>query len=133
MTMADNTIRLTGTPMYCSACRNQDSSVRHVDLDAEVDRGYGDSASSVPISMDDLILCEGCVREAALLIDMVNGEELRHQLEAVQIKLGHEQRRADAADMYAERLELALDARPVAVSAPRRRGRPPKGEHDAGS
>lgn len=124
MTLTENIIRLTGMPMYCAACRNQDSGVRHVDFDAAVERGFGDGP--MPTSMDDLIVCEGCLRTAALLIDMGDLAELRDQLAACQKKLSQEQYRADAADKYAERLEEAFSSRPNGVNVPRRKGRPPK-------
>lgn len=123
-TLAENVVRLTGLPQYCAACRNQDSAVRHVDFDAAVDRGYGDGP--VPVSMDDLIICERCLREAALLVDMVDGEELKAELDRMEKRLAAEKYRADSNEKYAGQLEDAFDARPNGVNAPRKRGRPLK-------
>src|SRR5579872_2884464 len=121
-----NEVRPCGVPMYCSACHNQDSSLTHVDFDAACDRGYGDNN----VSMDDLILCEECLRRGAELVGMRDARELQDELTSLKRRLDQERYRADQADEYAGRLELAIDARPVAISAPRRRGRPAK-EHDA--
>lgn len=126
--MAENTIRLLQVPQCCSACGNQapaEQEVRYVDFDAACDRGYG-NAEAHQIALDDLILCEGCIRTAALMVDMVDGGELAAQFDSLQRRYGVEQRRADKAENYASMLEAAMDERPVAVSAPRRRGRPRK-------
>ncbi len=131
--LAEDVIRLTGTPMYCSACFNQDSAVRHVDFDAASDRGYGHG--SVPVAMDDLVLCETCLKEGARLLGMIDQTLFQAELDGLRKRYEFERKRADSADLYAEKLEAAVDARPNPVSAPRRVGRPPKqeGQPDAGS
>lgn len=121
-----NEVRATGTPVYCSACFNQDPAAQHVDFDAANDRGYGESDTGIKVSMDDLILCEHCLRRGAELVGMRDARELEEELTSLRRQVDREKHRADAADEYAAKLEDAMDSRPVPVSHPRRRGRPPK-------
>ena len=118
-----NEIRAAGTPTYCSGCFGQQTGLRHVDFDAASDRGYGDDAS-IGVSMDDLILCENCVREGARLIGMMDVTEFQAEMDSLRRRWESEKNRADAAETYADKLELAIDARPNPVLAPRKRGRP---------
>lgn len=122
-----NRVRPAGTPMYCSACHNQDSSVRHVDFDAACDRGYGlQEDSGVKVSMDDLILCEGCLRSGAGLVGMVDEEEQSARIESLERRLTEETRRCEQAVAYANRMEEALAQRPEPITVSRPRGRPPR-------
>lgn len=64
-------MKLANTPpAYCSSCFNQDPQALHVDMEAywdgPVTEPKGDGHDAVAI--DDLILCEACVREAASLL-----------------------------------------------------------------
>ena len=120
-----NDIRPAELPVYCSACGCQDKSKRHVDFDAACDRGYG-ADQDVPISMDDLIICETCLRSAAGLVGMIDDTEPLEKIATLEQRLSGEQKRADKAAAYAERMEQALAARPSPVKVSRPRGRPPK-------
>lgn len=57
-------------PAYCSSCFNQDPEALHVDMEAywdgPVPEAKGDGYDAVAI--DDLVVCEACVREAASLL-----------------------------------------------------------------
>lgn len=120
-----NDVLSTGTPAYCSACFRQDSSKHYVDFDAAVDRGYGEQN----VAMDDLIVCEDCLRAGAVLVGMCDAREFEEDLRGLRLAVDRERKRADRSDEYASKLEDAIDARPVAVSpgrAPRRRGHPPQ-------
>lgn len=64
-------MKLSDTPpAYCSSCFNQDPQALHVDLEAywdgPVPQAKGEGYDAVAI--DDLVLCEACVREAAGLL-----------------------------------------------------------------
>lgn len=109
-----NEIRETGTPIYCSACFNQDPSRRHVDFDAASDRGYG-NAEATKVVMDDLILCEECLRRGAELVGMADAAESQAKIDSLEAKLASERRENQKLQRYAENLELAFDARPQPV------------------
>lgn len=78
------------------------------------------------INMDDLILCEDCVRAGARLVGMMDTREFEAQLESLERRHRQEQDRADSLEEYAARLEGAFTSRPEPIITPRRRGRPPK-------
>ena len=120
-----NDIRPAELPVYCSACACQDKTKRHVDFDAACDRGYG-ADEAVAVSMDDLIICETCLRSAAGLVGMIDDTEPVEKIAVLERRLAEEQKRADKASSYAERMEQALATRPTPVKVSRPRGRPPK-------
>ncbi|HLY82954.1 MAG TPA: hypothetical protein VKQ71_08205 [Acidimicrobiales bacterium] len=120
-----NLIRPTHLPAYCSACYNQNPSKQHLDFDAAAERGFGDRDDGLKISMDDLILCEDCVREAARLIGMRDAGELEHDLETLTRLHRQEKDRADGLERYLTNMEAAFSSRPEPIVAPRHRGRPP--------
>jgi hypothetical protein len=125
-----NDIRPAELPMYCSACGCQDQQKRHVDFDAACDRGYG-ADEAVSVSMDDLILCETCLRSGAELVGMIDDSEPLERIAALERRLKDEQARANKAAAYAERMEAALAERPTPVKVSRPRGRPPRARQEA--
>lgn len=127
MTRLANEVRAAGTPVYCSACFNHDSSLRHVDFDAACDRGYG-MQEAVKVSMDDLVLCETCVKAGGLLVGMVDAGEQAERMASLEERLTAETARCDQAVAYANRMEEALAARPEPVTVTRPRGRPRRNE-----
>jgi hypothetical protein len=70
-------IHMTGLPIQCSSCAGQDSGARHIDFEAECDRGWYGSDPGTHIVMDDLILREHCIKEAATLLGWGDEETLR--------------------------------------------------------
>jgi hypothetical protein len=118
-----NEIRETNTPTHCSGCFQQDSKLRYVDFDAACDRGYGD-AHGVQIAMEDLILCENCLRDGAKLVGMEDARVLGERLASVAARLDEETARCEQAANYANRMEEALAARPTPIKVSRPRGRP---------
>lgn len=119
-----NEIRPTNMPIYCSACFGQNPDARHIDFDAAADRGYGDTDNGLKISMDDLILCEECVKAGAVLLGMMDTETFQGRLHSLEHRLEEEKRRAEKATEYADRMEDALAHRPGELKVGRPRGRP---------
>jgi hypothetical protein len=111
-----NEIRETGLPMYCSACMNQQPALRHVDFDAATDRGYG-NVEATKVAMDDLILCEGCVKRGAELLGMVDSKEQAERIADLEKRLDVKERQYKQAQGYADRMEDALQHRskPIAL------------------
>jgi len=103
-------------PPYCSACYDQKPDKRYVDFDAASDRGWADDGQA----MDDLIICEDCLRSGAVHIDMCDTREIAAELE----RLRHENQRLktqrDRSDTYSRKLEDTLRERPVPVELPTR-------------
>jgi hypothetical protein len=68
-------------PARCSAClQSSDPRVRFVNFDAAINRGaiVDQVSGAVLDSIDELHLCEACVREAAETIDYKPGLHQRH-------------------------------------------------------
>ncbi len=116
--MAENVIQLTNTPVRCSACFNQQPDLRHVDMDASCDRGYGDEAA-VKIAYDDLVLCENCVKEAATLINLVPKDD--PTIDRLERELDLATAKRNQAEKWAQTLEQALAARPEPITIDQRK------------
>ena len=112
MTRLASDIRETTKPIYCSSCFNSQD-VRHVDFDAACDRGYG--TGPLPVAMDDLVLCENCVKEAGRLVGMEDTEITARRIETLERQLDSERKIRRQAEKYADAMELAMDNRPQPV------------------
>ena len=100
-------------PSHCSACfRGADENVTFVDFDAVLNRGGFADPNSLAMmdSIDDLHLCEACVREAAQLLNLKPDLHQRQVREIRRLELDNEHWRD-----YAQRLEQTLKTRPEAV------------------
>lgn len=124
--LAEPTIKPSGLPQYCSSCFAQDSNVRHIDFEAACDRGFYGEDPGTRITMDDLILCENCIGEAASQLGWMRTKETIDKITTLKHRLAESDKRADKAEAYAERMEDAFRHRPqqLKVSPPRKRGRP---------
>lgn len=62
-------------PTYCAACHLQRPEVKHVDFEAYFDGPVMDGLThKQPI--DDLILCEDCLKTGAMLIGMIDNKAM---------------------------------------------------------
>jgi hypothetical protein len=113
MTRLASDIREADKPIYCSSCFNSQP-VRHVDFDAACDRGYGND-EAVKITMDDLILCENCVKEAGEILGMHDKATDIDKLADLERKLDVERKLRRQAQNYAGTMEEALTRRPEQV------------------
>lgn len=106
-------------PAYCAACFQARADVVHVDFGAAYDGPVLRQESGEPQTIDDLIVCASCVRDAARALAIVEnpaGDAEHARADA--------ERRAGAWKAYAEALEGAHARRP---EPPRRGpGRPPR-------
>ena len=116
-----NEIRPTTLPMYCSACFGQYPERRHIDFDAACDRGYaavmtkgrslGEQSNAVPVAMDDLILCEDCLKDGAYKLGMIDGEEAQRRQANLEARLEVTEGLVKREEAYVERLEAILKDR----------------------
>jgi len=113
-----NEVRAVGAPAYCSACFAQDTSKIHIDMDAACDRGYGDD---ITINMDDLVLCENCVREAAMLIGMRDATESAKDIEVLGERVKRQAYLLKSANKRIGLLERLLAENPTIEVPPDRR------------
>lgn len=63
------------TPPYCAGCFGQDPSKRHIEFKADFDGPFVMEGSR-RVAVNQIVLCEDCVRSAARLIEMVDAEDL---------------------------------------------------------
>lgn len=118
-TLAESHIKPANLPQYCSACFGQDSKIRHIDFNAACDRGWYGQDPGTHIAMDDLILCEKCVKEAANLLGMVDPDVDR--IGELERKLDISEREKRQAQNYADTMEEALSKRPEKVQIDHRK------------
>lgn len=100
-------------PSHCAGCWcGSGPDVRFVDFDGvQLNRGAfvdADGAHGVLDSIDELHLCESCVRQAAEILDVRPGLH-RRQINEIRRLLAE----AAAKDAYIESLEQALNAKPA--------------------
>ncbi len=108
-------IRLTEVaPPYCVVCFNQQPELRHIDMDAQTDRGWTDIAGQ-KISLDNIVICENCAREAGHLIDMTSDEDIKRKLREKEAESEKWKREAKKAQDWSDRLEEAFDHRPTPI------------------
>lgn len=72
-------MKLTNRYAYCSACHQQKIGMRHVDLEAYYDGPSIKQANGDYQSIDDLVICEDCLKNAARLIDLTNADDLKKE------------------------------------------------------
>lgn len=117
-------------PPYCSSCHVSWPEFKHVDFDTVYDGPVvgGDPEAGIPgTPIDDLVLCERCLRDAGALVGLVpegDGEARAIQLEAELADANLENGRLAR---YVASLRRALDEKPEVVPSPR--GRLPKPEN----
>ena len=114
MTRLTSDIREVSSIVFCSSCFNQAPELRHVDFDAACDRGYG-KTESVQVAMDDLILCENCVKEGAELIGMTDDAAQREHVADLERRLLVEEKLREKAERFSETMEDALSQKDVRI------------------
>lgn len=112
LTEAGAKIRLTDTPpVACSSCYSQAPEALHVDFNSAWDGPVLNQAQVAElgvanVQIDDLVLCETCVRAAAALLP--ENDQWR-EMAANAERIVEESRGKDA---YIRKLEQALAAKP---------------------
>ncbi len=114
---AEDHIKPSGLPVRCSSCFGQYTSRKHVDFGAACDRGFYGNQAANDITMDDLILCDTCIGEAARIIGWAPLGELKAKLEHLEARVKSETNLRKRAENYSNKLEDALTDRrkPVGV------------------
>jgi hypothetical protein len=74
-------IREAETPVGCASCGGQYPDRRHIDFSAAYDGAVLNQkevleSGVTPVQIDDLILCDECVRAAAALLGLVDPDDL---------------------------------------------------------
>jgi hypothetical protein len=115
-TMTDATkIRLCETPPFvCSSCGGQYVDRQHVDFNAAWDGPVMDTsqvAGMVRVSIDELVICDECLRAAAKLLGLVDPGELAAENATLERRNQELVERTTGALQYVQKLEAALAER----------------------
>lgn len=65
--------------LYCASCFAQDLSQKHVDLEAYYDGPVVGGEGDIKVSIDDLILCESCLKEAGAIVGLYPAADLKQE------------------------------------------------------
>src|SRR5882757_6391471 len=81
-------------PPACAACYGQDPKARHVDFEAAYDGPVLNATGEAPMQVDDLIICENCVRNAATLVGMIEASDdaAASKIERIERELAQERK-----------------------------------------
>lgn len=104
-------------PPACASCGQQKPDDRHVDFSASWD-GPVLNANDVirngtaPVAIDDLVLCEECVRAGAMVLGMADQDQALS--DKLQAQLSEQAERILGLDAYVRKLEDAIASKPQA-------------------
>jgi hypothetical protein len=106
-------------PPFCASCYGQYTDLRHVDLEASYDGPVVEGGivgedmqvqDKIKVSIDELVLCETCLSEAAALIGLTSDAGTR-MAELAQRNQELEER-LTGTQAYIDQLEKAVAAKP---------------------
>jgi hypothetical protein len=118
-------------PAACSACHLSQPNLRHVDFQAAYDGPMfpggvagadGEITDAVPVSIDDLIICERCLCAAAAHVGLSDPGEMLAELEQLHAANQTIAEKVRGLEQYIGRLEAAIAAKP-GLPATRKRER----------
>lgn len=103
-------MRLLDTPAHCASCYLQETDVRHVDFGASYDGPVLEG--SIKVTIDDLVLCENCLRTAVQLLGITGDvEELQDELRLANQEKLELRERVNGLEDYRRKLEAAVSAK----------------------
>jgi hypothetical protein len=111
-------------PTHCAACFSQNFSLRHVDFEAAYD-GPVLVAEDMRPQIDELIMCEQCLAEAAQVLGWET-EDTREDRLRDQETIARLESEKTAIEEYAKKLEEVLERGRDAGRVPPAKGRPIK-------
>lgn len=103
--------RLTGDNV-CVVCFCQDPKQDHVDFDAATDRGWYAQDTPNPVPLDQLIICEACLKAGAGLVDMVDKRPFEQDIKDKDARIDRLERELRQSRTFADNLESALAVDP---------------------
>lgn len=111
-------------PVACAACYGQYTDREHVDFGATYDGPVLNvpdvlTKGAINVQIDELVICDECVRAAAALLGLARHEDLEGLLGDMHAKLTEQSERLRGALAYIETLETAATQREALVEASR--------------
>ncbi len=104
-------MRLAGAP-YCASCFGAYPERRHVDFDAFYEGPVIDEDSGLRQTVDDLIICEECLRGAAKLLGFTHEQEGAKRIEELEAQAADDGVTLRTQADYISRLESTIQAKP---------------------
>jgi hypothetical protein len=122
-------MRIADTPpAFCAGCYGQYPDRRHVDFEAAWDgpvfegegvhTGDGGARSKLPVGIDDLVICEDCLKSAAKLLGWA-GPKAQQKIDDLELRLAR-------SEGYARELNDENEKFREILSTQTRDGLPPK-------
>jgi|SRR5215831_2007676 len=96
------------TPPYCSSCFQQQFDKRHIDFSVAWDGGTLRDAGGTLITIDDLVLCEDCVRIASNVLSHDADTELGRELRIAKERAAEQRRLRKEAEAQVKELQEEL-------------------------
>jgi hypothetical protein len=95
-------------PVHCASCYNQQPQMVHVDFMAAYDGPV--IPGSPPVSIDDLVVCEICVKAAGRVLGMKEADE-PSEVEKLKEQLKETRAKLRGAEDYIGKLEISVAAK----------------------
>jgi hypothetical protein len=106
-----NKIRLAEhAPPACASCFSQQPDMPHVDFGAYFDGPVLDGAKHIQV--DDLVICEQCLTEAASILGLTSNAKLEERIQRAAQRLGESEARNEAQAKHIADLTAALASKP---------------------
>lgn len=110
--VAERIPRLSEMPMFCASCGSQDPQARYVDFDAAWDGPVVNPDDGIKMQIDDLVICEGCLKEASRLVGLVDPDQTAETLARAQQDLIAKEEKITELQRYIDGLQAAIAAKP---------------------
>jgi hypothetical protein len=102
------------TPAACASCFGQYPDRTHIDFEAAYDGPVINSDDNIKMPVDDLIVCDECLQQAARLLPNEQGERIKE----LERELEGQRERLVGKDVYIRQLEESV-ARKTLPEVPR--------------
>lgn len=112
ITIAQRAARLAEMPMFCASCGSQDPGARYVDFDAAWDGPVVNPEDGIKMQIDDLVVCENCLKEASALVGLVDPDQTAETLARAQQDLIAKEEKIAELQRYIDGLQTAISAKP---------------------
>jgi hypothetical protein len=72
-------MKIADSITYCSSCHGQYLERKHVDFEAYYDGPVIDTEGDIKVSIDNLIICSECLKNAGALVGLFPAEDLKEE------------------------------------------------------
>lgn len=102
---------------HCSVCHGQYGDRRHVDFNVAYDGPVINEEDNIRVVIDDLIICEECLKEGAAVIGLKDPDEVAEYAEQLEKRLDEAVERIRGLERHNEDLRAAVSSKPEKVPA----------------